>query len=479
MKSIWSEDTQIPERQPLDGDIRADVCVIGAGMAGVLTARMLKARGVDVVVLEANRIGSGQTKNTTAKITSQHNLIYARLIDAFGADKARQYADANQTALRRFKQIIGDKRIDCHYEEKPAYVYATDDARRIEQEVKAAQALGIDAEFTDKTRLPFPVKGAVKFPRQAQFNPLEFLRGAAEDLTIYEQTMVKSLDNRRVTTDRGGVAAKSIVMCAHFPFINVPGFYFARMYQQRSYVVALENAAQMDGMYIDADESGFSFRNYENYLLLGGAGHRSGENLTGDRYETLRGAARQWFPNSAEKARWSAQDCMTLDGVPYIGQFAATTPNVYVATGFQKWGMSTSMAAAELIADAIVGKKNPYAEVFSPQRFHLSASAETLLENGKESVKALSRSLFQLPDTLLQELPAGHGGVVEYEGEKLGVYKDESGRTFVVSVKCPHLGCQLEWNPDEKSWDCPCHGSRFDYEGNLLNNPALEGLKGQ
>ncbi len=477
MESIWTQGIDIPHRESLKGTISAEVAVIGGGMAGILTAYLLQRQGVQAVVLEAERIGSGQTKNTTAKITSQHGLIYHQLTENFGRIKASQYAKANERAIGEYRRIIQKEHIDCHFEELPAYIYSYDKAGQMEREAEAARRLGIDAEFVTETELPFPVKGAVRFGGQAQFHPLEFLRAIAEPLTIYEQTPVKTIEDMHVFTKEGIVLAKHIVIATHYPFLNVPGYYFMRMHQERSYVLALENAIKLQGMYIGVDNSSsYSFRSYENLLLLGGGQHRTGENSAGGRYKMLKKAAKGFYPNSQIKAAWSAQDCMPVDGIPYIGQFSSSTPHVYVATGFQKWGMTSSMVSAMVLTDSILEKDNIVADIFSPLRFNLSVSAKTLAQDTLQSVKGLAREFFAPPRDQMDKLPNGHGGVVEHEGHKIGVYKDEQGKVYAVSTKCTHLGCQLEWNPDELSWDCPCHGSRFDYKGNLIDNPAMENL---
>lgn len=477
-ESIWRQTVSLEQRPALQGDVKADVAVIGAGLAGILTAHFLCRRGLSVVVLEADRIASGQTQNTTAKITCQHRLIYHHLLEHFGQEKARQYAAANAYAVAQYKEIVASEGIECSFEEKPSYVYAMtpDDVEKLERELLAAQKLGLPASFAAETKLPFSTCGAIRFDGQAQFNPLAFLQAIAKPLTIYEQTLVRAVENHTVYTERGKVEAAHIVVATHYPFINVPGFYFMRMHQQRSYCLALRNAADVDGMYIDAAENGLSWRNYQDLLLLGGAGHRSGDNVRGGRYASLREAARRFFPEAEEAAHWSAQDCMTLDSVPYIGYYCITTPHVYVATGFQKWGMTASMAAGKILSDLICDKRSDWADVFSPQRFNLSASAKTFLENTAHAMHGLSREFLSLPKAALAELPVGHGGVVEYGGEKIGVYKKSSEEIYAVSTRCTHLGCQLEWNPDELSWDCPCHGSRFDICGKRLTGPALKDL---
>ena len=476
-RSFWSKTETLPGRPALPGDLKADAAVIGAGLAGVLTAYFLQAAGLRTVVLEASRIGSGQTKNTTAKITSQHGLIYHRLLEQLGKEKARQYAESNQRAIGEYRRMVREAGIDCGFAEAPAYLYSTSGREALVREWKAAETLGIDARLCTETELPFPVETALRFEGQARFHPLSFLKAVAEPLEIYEQTAVRSVQGKRVMTDRGVVTAEQIVFACHYPFLNVPGYFFMRMHQERSYVLSLEGTPRMEGMYLGIDEDGLSFRPQGETLFLGGGSHRTGENSAGGQYQKLRQAAKRYWPQSRETACWSAQDCMTLDGVPYIGRYSAAEPGWYMATGFQKWGMTSSMVSALLLADLIVKGASPWEPVFSPQRFTPSASAQTLFEETAQAAKGLARSLFTPPRAELEALPPGHGGVVECDGQKMGVYKDEKGECFVVSIRCPHLGCQLEWNPDEKSWDCPCHGSRFDFRGSLLDNPAQEGLE--
>ena len=476
MNSIWSESCRIPERESLRGDIETEIAVIGAGMAGLLTASALQKAERQVVVLDAGRIAGGQTRKTTAKITSQHGMIYRKLIRTLGRDSAKQYATANEAAIEEYRRLIEAESIDCSFEERNAYVYG-DDSEQLQAEAEAAASLGLPASFARETKLPFPTAGAVCFAHQAQFHPLRFLEHIARPLTVYENTPVIGVEEDRIETAGGHVRAEHIVFACHYPFINVPGLYFARMHQERSYVLALENAAQMDGMWIGAAENSFSFRNYGDLLLLGGGGHRCGENSAGGKYELLRHAAKKWFSDSREIARWSAQDCMTADGVPYIGHYAESRPNWYVATGFQKWGMTTSMVSAILLRDLICGKKNPYADVFAPERFDAKTLTGVAAESG-QAIKGLAKELFQIPSEQAAEIPKGHGGIVFLHGQKVGVYKDEEGHLYPVDIRCPHLGCQLEWNPDERSWDCPCHGSRFDRFGKLISGPAQEDLTG-
>ncbi|NLL75834.1 MAG: FAD-dependent oxidoreductase [Clostridiales bacterium] len=447
MESIWTMTADIQKRESLKEDITTDTAVIGGGMAGLLIASFLQKKGIQAVVLEAARIGSGQTKNTTAKISLQHGLIYHKLIEEAGEKKAKLYAEANRRAIAEYRNIINQKQISCEFRECSAYLYSLEETEPLKKEEEAAKSLGICAELTTKTELPFEVLSALKFYDQAVFHPLLFLKRIAEDLTIYEDTKVLTVERteeeNKVVTNHGVVRAKNVVFAAHYPFINVPGYYFLRMHQERSYVIALTNTKQMDNIYYGIDKEGLSFRKSGDYLLLGGGNHRTGENTGGGKYQKLYMAAEKWFPGCKEITRFSAQDCMPLDNIPYIGQFSTSTPDWYVATGFKKWGMTSSMVSAMIISDLILKGKSPYEEVFGPQRFDLQASAANLAEEGTQSVKGLSKGVFS------------------------------------TTPKCTHMGCALEWNPDEVSWDCPCHGSRFSSDGKVIDNPAIEDLSGE
>lgn len=449
MKSIWSENTEIPERKTLQENIRVQTAVIGAGMAGILTAYFLKKAGTDVVVIEADRIAGGQTKNTTAKITSQHGMIYDRLIRQIGREKAEGYAMANEDAIKIYERIIKEEKIQCDFEKLPSYLYSAEEARKteLEREAEAARKLGIEAYFVkgeEITELPFQTAGAVRFENQAQFHPLAFIRHLAKEIEIFENTKVLTVKKHVIATDRGNITAENIVFATHYPFLNVPGLYFLRQHQERSYVLMLEGLEKLSGMYYGIDKKGLSFRSVGNTLLLGGGAHRTGKNqekatCTGEEtgYSYLRKMAQKYYPDREEMAYWSAQDCMPHDGIPFIGRYSLIRPYWYVATGFHKWGMTSAMISAVIISGKICGKDNPYEKVFLPQRFFFRASVKNLTADIGESIAGLSKGLFSKKER-----------------------------------RCPHMGCRLEWNPQEESWDCPCHGSRFNSKGKLIDNPA-------
>ena len=486
MESVWSKSTKIPEREPLDGNIFTEAAVIGAGMTGILTAYFLQELGFHVVVLEADRIGSGQTKNTTAKITSQHGLIYDGLIKKLGERKAALYAKANEEAIGWYEKLIEKHQIKCDFEKLPSYLYSTEKEECLKQEAEAAAKLGIKAAFTKETKLPFSVCGAVRFEEQAQFHPLEFIKEISKDLTIYEQTKVLKVKKNRIMTNRGTVRADHIVFATHYPVLNVPGFYFLRQHQDRSYVVALEKAEPLDGMYYSIDEDGLSLRSEGNVLLLGGGAHRTGkakkaaerrtaeEKMAGGvpgAYEYLEQCAAKYYPDSKIAAKWSAQDCVTHDGLPFVGRYSLFRPDWYVATGYKKWGMTTSMTAARILCDTICGMENPYASLFTPKRFYFYGLSALIKDIG-ESTIGLFKGAFHLPAVGEESLGRGEGGIVRIGMRRYACYRDKEGTLHKISARCPHMGCELAWNPEELSWDCPCHGSRFDYDGKLLDDPA-------
>lgn len=418
-----------------------EIIVIGAGLAGLLTAFYLQKQGKDVLILEADEITSGQTGRTTAKITSQHGLKYSKLISQIGIQKARLYARANEEAIREYDRLIRTEGIACQFQRVPACLYTLQDEDALLREAEAAAFLGIDAYFTRETELPFQVAGAVYFRNQAQFSPIEFIRHISADLEIWEHTKVTRIRGNCVMTDDMELSADDIIVATHYPIRNVPGFYFLRQHQERSCVLQLSGCEKIEGMYYGIDTDGLSFRQAGEYLLLGGSSYRTGENKCGGAYDKLVQAAKQYYPDCREESRWSAQDCMPHDGIPFIGHYSMFTPNLYVITGFQKWGMTSSMIAAMLLRDSLCGGKNPYETLFSPQRLHLRAAGINFLKDVCMSVMGL-------------------------------------GKGFLLGKKprCAHMGCSLSWNPDEQSYDCACHGSRFDAEGNLLDNPSTKDI---
>ena len=431
MESIWQRSASPITFDALKGDKTTDVLIVGGGIAGLLCADRLTRAGVECVLVEADRICGGVTGCTTAKITLGHGLIYDKLINQFGEEKARLYVAAQMQAGEEYARLC--RNIDCDYERIDSYVYAVSDRQKIEREVDALNRLGVDAEFSDARELPIEVAGAVRVKNQAQFGPLRFLYKIAEGLPIYEHTKVIEFASHRAVTNRGTIRFNKMIVATHFPIFNKHGAYFLKLYQHRSYVLALEGARLVEGMYVDASDAGLSFRSCGDVLLLGGGGHRTGKQ--GGCWQELESFAREHYKNARIVGKWATQDCMTLDGVPYIGQYARSTRGFYVATGFNKWGMTNAMVAADILCDLVRDKPNPYAAVFSPSR---SVLYPQLAINALESVSGLLRP---------------------------------------TAPRCPHLGCALRYNRAEHTWDCPCHGSRFTERGELIDNPATDDMK--
>ncbi len=477
MESIWEklEGTWENKRQYFFEEmqkIQWDVIVIGAGLTGILTAYHLQKEGKRVLVLEAKTIGSGQSGRTTAKVTCQHGLKYHKLISEWGEKKAKVYVKAHTEAIERYEQLIQREGIDCHWKRVPAYLYSTQDTEKLKYEAEAARKLGIDAYLTNETELPFDIKGAVCFPNQAQLFPLALIIKLAEQIPICEWTKVSKIKGKIVWTEKGSLKAEHIVVATHYPIINVPGFYFMRQHQERSYVLALKGTEKLNGMYYGIDASGLSLRSAGEYILLGGGSKRTGEKLQSNPYEMLRIKAKQLYPGCMEAAHWSAQDCMPHDGIQMIGRYSLFTPHLYVATGFQKWGMTSAMVAAILIRDQICGNDNRYAKIFTPFRLNFWASIGNWTYDMIMNVKGLLKGVLHRPDRRAEDLKCGEGGIVTIRGKRRACYRDDKGKLHSISARCAHLGCELSWNAEEKSWDCPCHGSRYDVDGNWLDTPT-------
>lgn len=432
MRSLWTNTAALPHFEELKTDLNCDVLIVGGGLTGILCAYYLSAAGVDYALAEADTLCSGITKNTTAKLTSQHGLIYDQLIREFGTERARSYYDANEAALLEYRRLC--KGIDCDYQIQDSFVYSVRSDSRLKKEWSALQRLGIPAIYQESLPLPFPVTGAIGFSGQASFHPLKFAAALVPGLKIYEHTKIMELEENGhlARTAKHKIHTKKLILTTHYPMLNKHGLFFMKLFQQRSYVLALQNAPLVNGMYVDEQESGLSFRSADNLLLLGGGSHRTGK--CGG-WPVLEHFAALNYPEAQEQYRWATQDCMSLDKVPYIGVYSPRTPDLFTATGYNKWGMTSSMAAARLLTDLVQERHSPYEALFSPSR---SLLRPQLAVNLAESAVHLLKP---------------------------------------SKMRCPHMGCALEWNPLEYSWDCPCHGSRFTKTGQLIDNPSTDDLK--
>ena len=494
MESLWIETTKNKiNLKSLEGNEETEVCVIGGGLFGLTTAYYLTKCGKKVIVLEKGEIGSKVSGNTTGKITSQHDLFYAHLIDDYGEEYAKKYLEANEKAIENIKQIIKEEQIDCDFSMQKSYVYTTkeDEVLEIQKEVEAVNKLGKDAKFVNKIDLPIKIKGAIEFDGQAQFHPRKYMLGLANSIIkqnkIYQYTTVidveKNGEKYKVYTDKGSVEAKYIVMASHFPIMNMPGFYFVKMYQSTSYLIAVEIKSQLpQGMYINVKEPMYSFRtanyNGKEILLIGGVGNKTGEPIEDNsHYEKLEKKAREMYPDCKILYRWNTRDCISLDKIPYIGEFSNLMKNVYVGTGFKKWGMTSTNVAANIVADKIMGNKNKYEEIFTATRMKPIKNRWEVENMLKQTVNSIALNKFKIEPYSIEQIKNDNAAIIEINGDNVGVYKDIKGEIYAVKPNCSHLGCLLSWNNLDKTWDCPCHGSRFDYMGRNIYEPAIKNLE--
>ena len=485
--SLWVNTTAPGSFPTLNSDITVDVAVVGAGITGLSVARMLVESGATVAVVDAGPVCAGVTGYTTAKITSLHTLIYASLRESFGVERAAGYAAANQAALAKIQDIVAADGIDCDLEEAAAYTYTLDEKQveSIEKEVDAAQEAGLPASLTTDTDLPYPVLAAIRVDDQAQFHPRKFCLGLAEAIVgaggqIYERTRARDLDEGHVLHTEGGrITADAVVVATHIPFVDTGG-YFGRMEPKRSYAVAARARGERPrGMYISAGEPSRSIRSTpDGWVILGGEGHKVGhDDDTTQRYAALEAWAAEHFDLEPIEHRWSAQDYAPADGLPFVGPLPGRD-GAFVATGFGKWGMSNGVASALILRDLVEGRPNPWAETFDSTRVAPKQSAKDVLtanvDVAKRFVGDRLAGLGSTPDA--DDLEPGSGGIVTLAGETVAGFRDDEGTLHAVSPTCTHLGCRVSFNTAERSWDCPCHGSRFDVDGHVLQGPASKDL---
>lgn len=496
MNSLWLDSTKYTYNfNTLSENIKTDVCVIGSGIFGITCAYYLCKLGYNVVIIEKDEtIVAKTTAYTTGKITSQHGLFYNYLINSYGKKIAKDYLDANEESIVNIKNIIDSEKIKCDFEYQNNYVYATEktDLPSIEKEVKAVNSLGFNCEFVTKTGLPFPVEGAICFKNQAQFNPLKYIYSLCDKIIsnngeIYANTIAtnieKDLDNYIVYANKHKISAKYVIVATHYPFLKISGLYFTKMYQSTSYIIAIDPKKTLfNGMYINNSTPIFSYRTAKykgkDLLLIAGADHKSGKPSSYENsYGILEKEAKKYYPNCEILYRWNTEDCISLDKIPYIGSYSLSIPNVFVGTGFKKWGMTSSNIAANIIVDKICKKTNKYEYIYRSSRLKPIKNSDEFKNMLVQSTKSLFLDKFRPTNMSFENIANNSGSIIEINNEKIGIYKDSNGNIYAVKPICTHLGCLLSWNDIDKTWDCPCHGSRFNYDGKNLYNPALKDLE--
>jgi glycine/D-amino acid oxidase-like deaminating enzyme/nitrite reductase/ring-hydroxylating ferredoxin subunit len=476
--SLWFQDATRPARAPLDRDLTVDVAVLGAGIVGLTTALLLERQGARVAVLEGRRVGAGASGYNTAKLSSLHGLTYRRLAGSLGSDAARTYGAANEAGIARVFALAEELGIDCDLRRKPNHTYteSSSDLDQVRGEVEVARELGLPASYVEELDLPFPVEGAVRFDDQAEFHPVRYLHGIAAALEgpLHEGTMATRVQGGRVRTAVGAtVTAEHVVVATHLPFLD-RGLYFARCHPERSYVVAGRTSEPPAGMYLSTEQPAHSIRAHGDWLLVGGESHKTGQADAAERYARLEAWARERFGIEPE-LRWATQDHMPVDGVPYVGRHDPVSSRVWVATGFRKWGLAMGTAAAELLAAQIAGREHEWAPLFDPQRLRPKAGVASFVkENAKVALRFIGDRLVKRGS--VDQIAPGEGRIVGAGLGQRAAYRDDDGTLHELSARCTHLGCIVNWNSPERTWDCPCHGSRFAATGQVIEGPAVRPL---
>lgn len=496
MNSFWIDSITNKLNFPsLYQNINTDVCIIGGGIFGITCGYYLSKLNYNVTILDKDEFIGKTTSCTTGKITSQHGLFYNYLINSYNTKFAKDYLTANELAISNIKNIIDIEKINCDFKSQNNYVYATTDSElnHIKTELSSLEQLDFNCDYVTKVGLPFEIKGALCFKNQAQFNPLKYLSGLCNCIlsnnnnNIFSKTLavdIKKANNYyTVYTPNNYIQCKYVVVASHYPFINFPGIYFPKLYQSTSYLMAVDTKKTLfNGMYLNATNPIESYKtanyNNKNILIFGGHDHKTGiTNNSQNTFEILKNKITSFYPNCEILNFWNTQDCISLDKLPYIGQYSTLLPNVFVGTGFKKWGMTLSNVAANIIVDKIENKQNIYEYLFNPSRISPIKNRKELKNMIVESSNSLLFKKIKHAKVSFKDISINSGNIIEVNNQKIGIYKNDSGKVFTVKPFCTHLGCLLAWNNIDKTWDCPCHGSRFDFTGKNLYNPALKNLK--
>ena len=487
--SLWLDTAPHTERAQLAGDLQVDVAVLGGGVAGLTAALLLKRQGARVAVVEAARVGSGVTGCTTAKVTALQATTYSTIRRRHGERAAAAYADASLAGVERLAMLAAEEGIECDAERRDAYTYAAEASERsaVKHEMQAAGSAGLAVELVEAPDLPYRVHGAVRLGDQVQIHPVRYVQGLAaavdeDGSQVFERTRAVAVEESspcRVRTAHGEVRADHVVVATHYPFLD-RGLYFARLKPQRSYCIAarLASGRPPQGMSISAGSPTRSVRSYGELLIVGGEGHSTGSGKGNpDRFARLETFARDHWDVEAITHRWSAQDPSPYDHLPLIGPYRPRSSRLWVTTGFMKWGFASATFAAMILADRIAGRANPWADTFAPTRVSLR-SAHELAELGAKYAIDLVGDRLRPPQALRATgVPRGEARIAPDGLGRKGIYRDEKGRLHAVSLRCTHMGCLVRFNAAERSWDCPCHGSRFAIDGSVLEGPAVKPLE--
>lgn len=491
-ESYWIKSTPATDYPVLQEDLDVDCLIIGGGITGITTAYLLQQEGLRTAIIEKNRICLGTTGHTTGKITSQHSLIYSHIIDLYGPQLAKQYADANQEAIRFIADTIHEQDFDCEFSREPAFVYTQDEDNlaSINKELLATLSIGLPAETVETTELPFNIITGIRFSNQAQFHPRKYILALADAYvkaggSIYEQTKAIKLDPKKkvVETSNHAISAKYIVVATHYPCFTEGHMFFARMSPYTSYVTAIRRHDVLSsGMFISGDMNVHSFRytNTKNYqlMMVGGeshkTGHRDDETIC---YKSLQDYADSLWPDMSVLYNWSAQDYITIDYIPYIGLLSDDYEDIYVGTGYGKWGMTNGTVAGLMFRDFITKGHSPWQDVYSPSRHMTIDGFKNLFADSVRNIGDYITSHTKVNHQDIAHIMQGQGDVIKIDHMKVAVYRDHVNKYYFLDPTCPHMKCIVSFNDAEKTWDCPCHGSRFNPDGTYIDGPANKNLR--
>ncbi|SER11503.1 Glycine/D-amino acid oxidase [Gracilibacillus ureilyticus] len=490
---LWQEGSVIEKFPTLNKNEKTEVTIIGAGLTGLTAAYLLATNGVNVVVVDRDRIGNGTSGHTTAKITAQHGMVYNEFISHFGMEQASMYFLSQMDAMDKIEEIIQKHEIKCQFEKQDAYLFTNNEQnqRKLEAEFESYRKLNIDGEGLLEIPVNFPIKYALKMRNQAQFHPMQYMKALVDVIIehggkIYENTSVYDIDSNdhRVVraVNQQTIVCDQVIIATHFPFFEGEAFYSARMYPSRSYVTGFtSNSKYPGGMYLSVDQPARSLRtvqhNNQEIWLLGGENHKTGQyNENNTPYDNLKELAQTKFDVKERMYEWSAQDYTTLDKLPYIGRLNKNREEIFVATGYRKWGMTNSMVAANVITDMILQKDNPYIDLYRPTRFHADPDLKKFITMNTNVAKEYIMGKIGTKNDEIDQLKQNSAMKMKHHGQTIGLFKDSQNKIHAVDTTCTHLGCEVNWNDTEKSWDCPCHGSRFQYDGAVIEGPAIEPL---
>lgn len=487
-RTYWNATATAPDFPQLRGEVSVDVAVIGGGIVGITTARMLKDKGLTVAVVEARQVGRQVTGRSTAKVTSQHGLIYHTLEQTFGEARARLYGEAQESGVRTISSLAAKYGLDCDIEDKPAYIYTCDEAQvpKIEREAEAAQRLGLPATLVSDTDLPFDVLAALRFDGQAQFHPTKYLAGLAQTIPgdgchVFENSRAIDWEPTRVVTDQGRVTARHVVMATHLPLGQV-GLYYAQAYPQAEPVIAAKIGRVPEGMYISVEHPSHSIRTHraasgDIYAIVAGTSFKPGrtdEELK--HFDEIESWLTEHFDAGPVEHRWVNEDYRSMDGAPFIGWSSSAAGAYLVATGFDAWGISSGTVAGIILADLAAGEENRWLDVFDATRVKPVAGAPTAIKENVHVAKHLVSGYLSRRPHSADDLASGQAAVLKIDGRNVAAFKDEQGQVHAVSAVCSHMGCIVGWNETDRTWDCPCHGSRFEVSGEVIHGPAVKPL---